>query len=196
MMGLCAHTAMAHGRALGVDVDPLRIAYRITQELHDPGYDIVHESDPRALSGIRKLRDYDMIFVDAPGSLEGRDVLRELLRRVSYVIIPSDHEPTTRVATLDTVDLIAPTGVPYRVLLNNLDPSRGVGHVKKAREWLDKKELPYFRTLVRRYVAWPTSLDEGRTITQWRGKNSANARQDISAVHTELLLDLAKRRVS
>ncbi len=192
-MGLCAHTAAAHGRALGVDVDPQANTHDLTSALTDPGYDVIHELDPRQLERIRTLRSYDAIFVDCPGSLEGRAVLDEVLRWSDYVIIPYDHEPPSLSPTLNTVRYVTDRGVPYRVLLNNLDPRLGADHVMDAWQTLDAAGAASFRTIVRQYRAWPNSLRDGVPITRYRAKYAANARQDIAAVHTELLLELGRK---
>jgi len=99
-LALAAHTAAANGRALVVDVDPQATAYDLTQLIEDPGYDVVHELDPVELTRIRQLRDYDTILVDCPGSLEGRDVLDQVLARSTYVVIPYPHEPEAALPTL------------------------------------------------------------------------------------------------
>ena len=192
-LGLCAHTAAAHGRALAVDVDPQANTHDLTAALDDPGYDVVHELDPRQLERMRALRSYDAIFADCPGSLEGRDILDEILRWSDFVIIPYDHEPPSIRPTLRTVQYVTERAVPYRVLLNNLDPRLGADHVMDAWRTLDAAGAAHFRTIVRQYRAWTNSLRDGVPITRYRGKYVANARQDIAAVHTELLLELGRK---
>jgi chromosome partitioning protein len=192
-IGLCAHTAAAHGRALGVDVDPQANTHDLTSALDGAGWDVIHELDPRQLERIRTLRRYDAIFVDCPGSLEGRDVLDEVLRWSDFVVIPYDHEPPSLTPTLNTVRYVTERGVPYRVLLNNLDPRLGADHVMDAWQTLDAAGATSFRTIVRQYRAWPNSLRDGVPITRYRAKYAANARQDIGAVHTELLLELGRK---
>ena len=191
-LGLCAHTAAASGRALAVDVDPQASTHDLTTALADPGYDCVHELDPRQIERLRALRSYDAIFVDCPGSLEGRDVLDEVLQRSDFVIVPYDHEPPSLAPTLNTVRYVTARGLPYRVLLNNLDPRLGADHVMDAWQTLDVAGAAHFRTIVRQYRAWTNSLRDGVPITRYRGKYVANARQDIAAVHTELLLELGR----
>jgi chromosome partitioning protein len=192
-LGLCAHTAHAHGRALAVDVDPQANAHDLTLALSDPGYDVVHELNPAALKSIRELRNYDMIFVDCPGSLEGRDVLDEVLRWSQFAIIPYDHEPLALQPTLNTVRYVTERGIPYGVLLNNVDPRLGAEHVMDAWRTLEGAGVTCFRTVVRHYRAWSNSLRDGVPITRYRGRYAPNARQDIGAVNTELLLQLGRQ---
>src|SRR5215831_8795513 len=112
-LSLAAHTAAAYGRALVVDVDPQANAYDLTQLMQDPGYDVLHELNPVQLTQIRQLRDYDTILVDCPGSLEGHDVLGEVLARSTYVIIPYDHKPESILPTVRTAKRVMAAGVPY-----------------------------------------------------------------------------------
>lgn len=191
-LGLCAHTALAHGRALAVDVDPQANAHDLTLALEDPGYDVVHELDPGALRKIKGLRNYDTIYVDCPGSLEGHDVLEEILRHADYVIIPYDHEPASVRPTMTTVSYVRERDVPYRVLLTNIDPQLGAAHVEDAWSLLDHQGVRRFRTLIRHYRVWPNSLRDGVPITRARGRYAPRAQQDIGAVHTELLLDMRR----
>ena len=85
-LSLAAHTAAAHGRALVADIDPQANAHDLTQVMTDPGYDVLHELDPMQLSEIRKLRDYDAVLVDCPGSLTGNAVLDEALEHSDYAV--------------------------------------------------------------------------------------------------------------
>jgi chromosome partitioning protein len=191
-LGLCAHTAHSHGRALGVDVDPQANLYDVTQALRDPGYDVLHELNPAALKSLRELRNYDTIYVDCPGSLEGRDVLDEVLEYADYAIIPYDHEPTSVAPTLRTVEFVKERRTPYGVLLNNVDPRLGEDHIKEAFELLDGAGVHHFRTVVRHYRVWSTSLRDGYPITRATGRYAPHARQDIASVSTELLLELRR----
>ena len=110
-LALAAHTAAANGRALLVDVDPQANAYDISQAFPEPGYDVIHELQPADLTRIRGLREFDTILVDCPGSLEGQDVLAEVLARSTYVIIPYDHSPESILPTIRTA---AESGNPGR----------------------------------------------------------------------------------
>ena len=124
----------------------------------------MHELDPRQLERMRALRSYDAIFADCPGSLEGRDILDEILRWSDFVIIPYDHEPPSIRPTLRTVQYVTERAVPYRVLLNNLDPRLGADHVIDAWRTLDAAGAAHFRTIVRQYRASTNSLrDECRS---------------------------------
>jgi chromosome partitioning protein len=196
ILSLAAHTVAAHGRALVVDVDPQATAYDLTQTLRDPGYEVVHELDPVELTRIRQLRDFDTILVDCPGSLEGHDVLDEVLARSTYVIIPYDHTPESVLPTLRTARKVKESGVPYAVVVTKADPRLGAEFIMDAWAMLEKEQIRYFRTAIRWYRAWPNSLKAGVPITRWNERYAPRLREDIASLHTELLLDLGRRALA
>lgn len=78
-------------------------------------------------------------------------------------------------------------GTPYAVVINNVDPRLGAEHLLDAWSTLDRLGIPHFRTAVRQYRAWRTSLRDGVPITRYSGKNATNARAELAGVMTELL---------
>ena len=192
-LGLCAYTATTHGDALLVDCDPQATAYEISELLDEPGYQVVHELDPNELARIRELRTFDLVAVDCPGSLEGHDVLAEVLRWTDFALVPYDHELTSMPPTIKTCRYIEEHGTPYAVVVNNVDPRLGAEHLLNAWKTLDDVSIPHFRTAVRRYRAWSTSLRDGVPITRYTGKYAANARADLAGVMTELLRSIRSK---
>jgi chromosome partitioning protein len=191
-LSLAAHTAAAYGRALVVDVDPQASAYDLTQLMQDPGYDVVHELDPVQLTRIRQLRNYDTILVDCPGSLEGHDVLAEVLARSTYVIIPYDHEPESVLPTIRTAERVKSAGVPYAAVVTKADPRLGAEFIIDAWNTLAGAGVRHFRGVIREYRAWPNSLRAGVPITRWHERYAPKVREDIAGLHTELLLEIGR----
>jgi len=191
-MALAAHTAAANGRALLVDVDPQATAYDLTQAFREPGYDVIHELRPADLTRIRQLRDFDTIIVDCPGSLEGQDVLAEVLARSTYVIIPYDHSPESVLPTIRTASRVRESGTPYAAVVTRADPRLGADFILDAWKTLEGEGIRYFRTAIRWYRAWPNSILAGVPITRWNERYAPRLREDIGSLHTELLLDLAR----
>ncbi|GIH97864.1 ParA family protein [Planobispora siamensis] len=194
-LSLAAHTVAAHGRALVVDVDPQANSYDLTRVMDDPGYEVLHELDPVQLTQIRQLRDFDTILVDCPGSLEGHDVLAEVLARSTYVIIPYDHEPESIMPTVRTVERVKASGVPYAVVVTKADPRLGAEYIMDAWQTLHSAGIRHFRSAIRLYRAWPNSLKAGVPITRWNERYAPRLREDIASLHTELLLDLGRREL-
>jgi chromosome partitioning protein len=159
----------------------------VTELLEDPGYQVVHELDPAQLARIKAARGYDLIAVDCPGSLEGHDVLGTVLDWTDYALIPYDHEMTSLPPTIKTARYCEERGTPYAVVVNNVDPRLGAEHLLDAWRKLDDLGIPHFRTAVRRYRAWSTSLRDGVPITRYTGKYAMNARADLAGIMTELL---------
>jgi chromosome partitioning protein len=192
-MALAMHTAAANGRALVVDVDPQANAHDLTQLMDDPGYDVVHELDPAELTRIRQLRSYDTILVDCPGSLEGRDVLDQVLARSTYVVIPYPHEPEAVLPTLRTAEKVQAAGIPYGAVVTKADPRLGADFILDAWATLDTAGIRHFRSVIREYRAWPNSLRAGVPITRWNERYAPKVREDIASLQTELLLDIGRR---
>ena len=198
-MGLAAVTADANGRAFLVDIDPQSTTAEVADRAERAGtqlpFDHTADTDPAHLSELRNIRSVDMILVDCPGSLEGQDVLREVLRQADFVVIPYIHDPFLITPTRRTVQLCAEQGVPCKVLINRVDGRRGAGPLEDAITALDRLGLPRFRSFVREYAAHSQAHVEGLMITQYRGdRNAVHACEDIRRVHTELLMQLTPRQ--
>ena len=172
-LSLAAHTVAAYGRALVVDVDPQANAHDLTRAMRDPGYEVVHELDPAQLTRIRQLRDFDTILVDCPGSLEGRNVLAEVLARSTFVIIPYDHEPESVLPTIRTAERVKKSGVPYAAVITKADPRLGAEFIIDAWNTLEKEGIRHFRTAVVRTVPGPTA---SKTVCRSPGGTSGTPR--------------------
>jgi chromosome partitioning protein len=191
-LALAAVTADANGRALVVDVDPQSSSAEMAGRMGDPGFDFSHEMDPGTLARLRELRNYDMVFIDCPGSLEGGQILAAVLAVADFAVIPFTHDPVAVRPTVRTARFVAGHGVPYKVILNNVDPRLGADEIRAAWELLDQGGLARFRCAVRAYRAYSTALVNKQTVIQYRGRYAANVREDVKRVHTELLLDLGR----
>jgi chromosome partitioning protein len=191
-LALAAVTADANGRALVVDVDPQSSSAEMAGRINDPGFDFTHELDPGTLVRLRELRKYDTIFIDCPGSLEGGQILAAVLANSDFAVIPFTHDPLSIRPTVRTARFVGDRGVPYKILLNNVDPRLRADEVRAAWELLDGGHLARFRCFVRTYRAYPSALANHQTVIQYRGRYAANVHEDVKRVHTELLLDLGR----
>lgn len=191
-LGLAAYTVQTGGDALLVDCDPQATSSQITGILDNPGYDVVHELDPAWLDQVRSARHRDLVVVDCPGSLEGQDVLAAVLGHADFALIPYDHTVMALTPTIKTARLAEEHSTPYAVVVNNADPRLGADHLLDARETLGKAGVAHFRTAVRQYRVWSTSLRDGTPITRYSGRNAANARADLAGVMTELQRSLLR----
>ena len=193
-LGLAAVTADSSGRALVVDVDPQRSATEIAESAGDGlPFDFATEADPAVLGQLRRTRDIDTVIVDCPGSLEGHDVLGQVLAAADLVLIPMVPERAAVTPTFRTARIAEAAGVPYRVVLNQVDPLRGGGPVESAFALLDGHGLARFSSFIRRYVAHSQSQLDGLMITDYRGDRSWRpALEDMRRLHGELLVQLGR----
>ena len=190
---LAAVFADTSGKALVVDIDPQRTAEEIYTGAGSAEFDFASEDDPRVLERLRRLREYDAIIVDCPGSLEGTETLAGVLAAATYAVIPMIPERAAVQPTLRTARLCHDHKVPHRVVINMADPLRGAGPLEAAWGLLDGLEIPRMVSFVRRYVAHSQAQLDGRMITNYRGDRSwSPALADVRRVQAELLLELGR----
>lgn len=186
-MSLAAVTAEA-SRVLLVDVDPQGSATWWAERAGDRlPFDFAADSDPAQLTRLRRLEQYDVVFVDTPGSLEGHDVLDAVLSSSDFVILPTEPAALAVMPLIRTVrDVILPRGVPYRVLLNIVDPRSTVDSVE-ARQLLDSQRITTFAAVVREYKAHKRAPLEGLVVTQYPpDRYATKALDDYRRVALEL----------
>jgi chromosome partitioning protein len=198
-MALAAVTADTNGTAYLIDIDPQSTTAEVAVRAERAGtplpFTFEADTDPRHLAELRRIRGVDMVIVDCPGSLEGRDVMTQVLASADFAVIPYVHDPFAVNPTRRAAALCAEKGVPFRVLVNRVDGRRGSGPLEDARATLDRLGLPRFRSFVREFTAHSQAHVEGLMITAYRGdRNAVHACEDIRRVHGELLLQLPPRR--
>jgi chromosome partitioning protein len=176
---------------LGVSTDPqasmLEWARRVGDELP---FDFVQcDDDPQALSRLRRITKYEHIFVDTPGSLENQAILEEVLRQADDVIVPIEPEPLAFSPAARTIQsVVIPSGVPWRVLVNNWDPRDGEVDLNQTRDYLAAKRFPAFNTVIRHYKLHARAAAEGVTVVQYaKNRVALEARQDFFRLALEVL---------
>jgi chromosome partitioning protein len=198
-MGMAAVTADTNGTAYLVDIDPQSTAAEVAARAERAGtplpFTFEADTDPAHLAKLRQVRGVDMVIVDCPGSLEGRDVMGQVLDCADFAVIPYVHDPFVITPTRRAAALCADRGVPAMVLINRVDGRRGTGPLEDAMATLDALGLPRFRSFVREFAAHSQAHVEGLMITAYRGdRNAVHACEDIRRVHGELLLYLGRQR--
>jgi chromosome partitioning protein len=141
------------------------------------------------LSRLRRITKYEHIFVDTPGSLENQSILEEVLRQADDVIVPIEPEPLAFSPAARTIQsVIVPSGVPWRVLINNWDPRDGDLDLTQTREYLAAKRFPTFNTVIRHYKLHARAAAEGVTVVQYaKNRVALEARQDFMRLALEVL---------
>ena len=176
---------------LGVSTDPqasmLEWATRVGDALPFD-FEQCHD-DPGLLSKLRGIRKYKHIFVDTPGTLENQAILEEVLRQADDVIVPIEPEPLAFSPAARTIQsVIIPSGVPWRVLINNWDPRDGEMDLSQTRQYLAAKHYPMFNTVIRHYKLHTRASAEGVTVVQYaKNRVALEARQDFFKLALEIL---------
>jgi chromosome partitioning protein len=191
-MSLAAVAAEA-ARVLVVDVDPQGSATWWAERAGEGlPFDFTADTNPAHLAQLRDL-PYDVVIVDTPGSLEAGEVLATVLAASDYAVLPTEPAALAIMPLITTVrTLVAPRGVPYRVLLNKVDP-RSPGDVDDARTLLTAQGIPMFTGVVRTYKAHERASLSGLVVTQYPADRSgARAVEDYRRVALELFAEWSR----
>lgn len=193
-MSLAAITAEA-ARTFVVDVDPQASATWWASNIDDDRrpFDFATATDVSQLDGLRakaEAEGYDVVFVDTPGSLEGRAILKTVLGSCDYAVIPTEPAPLSVEPLIRTVrTLMARSGVPYKVLCNKVD-GRAVGMRDDAFRMLDAQDIRRFRASTRLLSAHAYAPAQGIVVTQYpRDRYSIEAASEYRAVALEMFAD-------
>lgn len=186
-----------------IDVDPQQTSTRWAEKMaqvaeqagEDMPFDFTSETDPANLSRMREL-DYDTVIVDTPGSLADEHVLRAILKQTDFVVAPltpsfMEIEPVQ----LTLQKFVIPERIPYRVLLNRVDPRDGRAQLEAFQETLDVGQwfegqtgIPRFRNYIRQATVMKNMPLEGKVVTQYTDtRNSRAAIADYTSVSLELM---------
>ena len=186
-----AAVAAESSRVLLVDVDEQQSATDWANRIDDDEmtFDFAAGTDLALLSRLDE-QPYDLIVVDCPGHLDGHGVIPAVLAATDFVVLMTDTKylsfpPLARSIT----NVIAPAKVPYRVLINNVDMSRGGrGKEADARTSLTSHDIPTFGSFLRSYQVHETAPLDGALVTTYpRTAAAFNAIEDVRRFHAELL---------
>ncbi len=176
-------------RVLLVDADPQGSASWWSERSNGKlGFDVAQENDPTLLSGLRQVKDYNLIVVDTPPALNS-EALAAVIPAADYLLLPTPPAPMDLSALIETVkQAVIPSGVSHRVLLTRVDP-RSLGEALEAQNTLLEMGIPACHAFIRAYKAHDRAALEGRSVTQWRGKNGREAEADYRRVAEEVQRD-------
>ena len=180
-------------RTLVVDIDPQGSASWWASNAGDRlPFDFTSEVDPGILAKLHDIAGgrYDVVFVDTPGSLDGRGVLELVLQSSDYVIVPTEPAALALQPLIRTVrSLIIPSGVPYRVLVNKVD-GRALAARDDAFVMLDKQQIRRFKTSTRQLSAHAQAPATGIVVSQYpKERYAMEAASEYQRVALELFAD-------
>lgn len=184
------------GKVLLLDIDPQKSASFWSKRVGEKaGFDYTSDTDPNILDQLRNLQNYAVVVVDTPGSLEGADVLNAVIPKCDVAILPTEpsalgFEPLKR-----TAKLAESFGVPYRALLNRVDPRSDETDIKETRELLDEMSIPYMTSRIRSYKIHSRGPLEGKVVTDmgW-SRAGRHARDDFEKLSREVVAVSSQQR--
>jgi chromosome partitioning protein len=191
-LSLAAAIEDSSGSVVVFDADPQQSAMEIASAGSLP-FEVRPALSTAELMSIAQVRGFDTVLIDLPGNLTDTPVLGEVLAGSDFGIIPVIPERAAILPTQRTARLIAENNLPYKILVNLVDPLRGPAPVEQLQELLDGLGLPHFSSFIRRYVAHPQSQLDGVPVTAYRGDRSWRAAvDDVRRVQVELLIELGR----
>ena len=152
-------------------------------------FDFVQADDnPHQLAQLKRLTQYQHVFVDTPGSLENEHLLAAALDCADDVIVPMPPEPLAFDPTARTVTkVIEPRGLPYRVVINSWDPRDGRSDLEQTQQYVESQGWPHAKVVVRRYKLHTRAAAEGQVVTQYpKNRVAMEAREDFFRLALEL----------
>lgn len=179
---VCANTGK---RVLAIDADSQQgsLGSWVNQvgEESTP-FDIAILSDPSDLANVRKIAaDYDLVFIDTPGSRAEQDLVAAYLKISSFVLVASEVdgmslEPADRYIR----ELVLPTKTPYSVLLTKVD-ARSPAQEQAARDYFAEASppVPVFHSAIHHYRALAYAYEDGVFASSGASKRP-NARKSAS----------------
>lgn len=137
---------------------------------------------------MHRTLDYEHIIVDTPGSLEDDRTLQAALDQCDDVIVPMTPEPLSYEPTRLTINqVVAPRGIPYRVVVNNWDPRDWLTDLQQTAKFIAACGWPMCDTVVRRYKLHTRASADGQVVTQYpKNRTASEAREDFLRQALEL----------
>lgn len=151
---------------------------------------VVYDVDPDNLARLRELDgQYDIVFVDTPGSMSQGAALKAVFAASDYIVLPCVPAAYDMVALAATItSYVKPSGRPYKVLATRVD-SRAPADLADARAALNAWGAPQFDSHVRELKAHQRGPRDARLIFDVDSPGALKAYQDYHAVAVELLAD-------
>ncbi|GAA3154386.1 ParA family protein [Streptomyces rectiviolaceus] len=128
------------------------------------------------------------VFIDTPGSLQDENLLLEALKYADDVIVPMPPEGLAFDPTARTIEMvIKPSGLPYKVVINNWDPRDGTADLEDTKAYIEAQGWPRTKTVIRRYKVHTRASVEGKVVTQYaKNRVAMEAREDFFSLALEL----------
>lgn len=128
------------------------------------------------------------VFIDTPGSLQDENLLLEALKYAHDVIVPMPPEGLAFDPTARTIKkVIEPTGLPFKVVINNWDPRDGAADLEDTQAYISAQGWPQAKTVIRRYKVHTRASVEGKVVTQYaKNRVAMEAREDFFRLALEL----------
>lgn len=151
-------------------------------------FDLDQLDQPEDLRNLSQRQGYNLVLIDTPPALRSTS-LTAVMEVADYVVLPTPCAPMDLSVLIQTVkEVVAPTGIPHRVLLTKVD-SRCLGEAIEVQNQLLSLGIPTCHAFVRAYKAHERAVLEGTTVTQLKGKQAREAEADYRRVADELQRD-------
>ena len=175
-------------RVLLMDTDPQHSATWWVRRNDECSFEVSSKYHVQEIQNSLQTSDHDCVVIDTPPAGDS-EIIQTLVQLADYLILPTPPSPMDLTALIKTVQtVVMPIKIEHRVLLTRVDP-RSLREALEAQNTLMELGVPAFHSFVRAYKAHERAALEGLPITQWKGKQSKEAKSDYYRVVNEIKRD-------
>lgn len=157
-------------------------------------FDIAILSAAQDLENLRAIAvDYDLVFIDTPGSLSQQDLVASFLKVSDFILVTSEIDPMSLEPADRYIDkLVIPAGKPYSVLLTKAD-QRSASQEAAARAFFEDVNKPVFSSVIHDYRAFAYAYQDGVFASAGTSSrpNARKAASEYQQAAIELLSTIA-----
>ena len=151
-----------------------------------------HVADERQAA--RLSRNYEHLVIDTQAR-PGNEDLKALAEGCDLMIVPTPPDILSLDATMLTVETLRKLKTKnFKVLLTMVAP-RPSKDAEEAREMLEGAEVPVFRQIIHRLVAFPKAALAGTTVDKCNDPRGGTGWREYEAVGEEILEEVGVEQV-
>jgi chromosome partitioning protein len=173
-----------------VDLDPQASLAAWWQRRGQSANPTIFSGEDKATDAVEALAldGWDYVFIDTPPAFIA--TLEDAIKNADLALIPLRPSALDLIGAEDAVIMAREAGVPHLCVINDAEPKWKT--TDKAREYLEKADVPVAKTIVTHRAAYLGAMTSGRTGPELERGTTA-CREEIDALWAEVKQALAKK---